>query len=224
MSTGFFGKVHTHGDFVQRDLPRDFVTPWDAWLQESLAVSRERLGEQWLARYLVAPIWRFALTGGICGPQAWLGLLMPSVDRVGRYFPLTLATALGGRSAMAAFFEADAWFRQAAELLVWALEDDFDLEAFHRRVQALAPPPTRHAAALEETATLRLWGCDDPGAYRALLPGLVERAYEGATAWGAQWADQPECHLLLCRGLPPARTFIHFLDTPGDQAPWTPLH
>jgi type VI secretion system protein ImpM len=44
--------------------------------------------------YLTFPVWRFLLPVGVLGSTAWTGVLMPSVDRVGRYFPLTLATPL----------------------------------------------------------------------------------------------------------------------------------
>jgi type VI secretion system protein ImpM len=49
------------------------------------------LGEDWLPTWNMAPIWRFALSPGCCGRDAVLGLWMPSVDRVGRQFPLTFA-------------------------------------------------------------------------------------------------------------------------------------
>ena len=60
-------------------------------MQRMLEASRFALGEEWLAAWLEGPIWRFALSPGICGPDAALGLWLPSVDRTGRYFPLTLA-------------------------------------------------------------------------------------------------------------------------------------
>ena len=91
---GFFGKLPGQGDFVTRRLPSEFLRVWDPWLQTSLTESREALGDGWLDAYLTSPIWQFVLTGGIAGQTPWAGLLMPSVDRVGRYFPLTVARAL----------------------------------------------------------------------------------------------------------------------------------
>ena len=91
---GFYGKLPARGDFVQRNLPRSFIDPWDNWLQEALAGSREQLGEQWLRSYLTSPVWRFALSGGLCGEQVVAGVLIPSVDRVGRYFPLAITALL----------------------------------------------------------------------------------------------------------------------------------
>lgn len=225
MSIGFFGKVHTHGDFVQRDLPRHFIEPWDAWLQESIAVSREQLGDDWLDRYLVSPVWRFALGPGICGEEAWLGLLMPSVDRVGRYFPLTLATSLGDRNALAAFLLAEEWYRQAANLLATALDDDFDLENFHVRIGQLPPPPTERLEPLQESFGLRMLGASSwQEMILPLLPGLIERAYRPASLWGTERMDTPERCLVVARGLPQAGDFSLLMDTQGSDARWTRLN
>jgi len=56
---GFFGKIPSLGDFVTRDLPREFLDAWDDWLQRSVAESKTALGDAWLNTYLNSPIWRF---------------------------------------------------------------------------------------------------------------------------------------------------------------------
>jgi len=88
--TGFFGKLPARGDFVRAGLPEDFVAPWDGWSRAILAASRAALGEAWEPAWMNAPIWRFLLPAGACGPRAVLGVWLPSVDRVGRHFPLAL--------------------------------------------------------------------------------------------------------------------------------------
>jgi type VI secretion system protein ImpM len=88
---GFYGKLPARGDFVRGALPRDFTDRWDGWLAPAIAGSRERMGEDWLPAFLEAPVWRFGLSAGLCGGRAALGLMLPSVDRAGRYFPLTFA-------------------------------------------------------------------------------------------------------------------------------------
>ncbi len=85
---GFYGKLPVVGDFVSRRLPNEFIKPWDGWLQSAIAASREELGDEWLNSYLTSPIWRFLLSPGVCGNKAVAGIMMPSVDRVGRYYPL----------------------------------------------------------------------------------------------------------------------------------------
>ena len=91
---GFYGKVASRGDFIERNLPKDFQRSWDAWLSAGLQTSRQQLGEHWLDAYLTSPLWRFALAPGVCGSEAMTGVLMPSIDRVGRYFPLTIACSI----------------------------------------------------------------------------------------------------------------------------------
>lgn len=95
---GAYGKTPSLGDFFRVNVPKGFVDPWDRWLQTVLAANRKALGAQWDDCYLMAPIWRFTLPAGLAGPAAVMGVLMPSVDRVGRQFPLTLVAALSDQT------------------------------------------------------------------------------------------------------------------------------
>lgn len=102
VAVGFHGKLPSRGDFVRAGLPAGFVAPWDAWLQGVLPGSRALLGERWHPAWMEAPVWRFLLHAGECGPDAALGLWMPSVDAVGRAFPLTIAAVFAnGPAALA---------------------------------------------------------------------------------------------------------------------------
>lgn len=125
---GFIGKIPSQGDFVSRRLPGDFIDAWDAWMQNSLCSARNALGETWLNYYLVAPVWRFLLTEGICGKSAWLGLCFPSVDRVGRHFPLTIAVPLPAQSANPALFiHLQNWLSSVEEAGLLALDPNVSL-------------------------------------------------------------------------------------------------
>ena len=95
MLTGFFGKLPGRGDFVRRALPREFIDVVDEWLAAALSASQSALGDQWLDAYLGSPIWRFHFHQDAVAPGSWTGLMMPSVDRVGRYYPLIIAASLG---------------------------------------------------------------------------------------------------------------------------------
>ena len=118
---GFFGKLPARGDFVRAGLPRDFTDRWDEWLRSVLAGSRALMGEAWLPAFLEAPVWRFALPAGICGARAVLGLMLPSVDRAGRYFPLTFAALHDGMAETAV---GDAWLDRCETIGRDALERD----------------------------------------------------------------------------------------------------
>ena len=103
---GFFGKLPARGDFVGRRLDQAFRTAFDEWLQKSIATSKRQLGTAWLPAYLNAPIWRFVLGPNLCGSMPTLGVMMPSVDRVGRYFPLVIAAQLPGCLSPGTMFQS----------------------------------------------------------------------------------------------------------------------
>lgn len=119
---GFTGKIPARGDFVRAGLPRDFTDPWDDWQSRVIAGSRALMGEAWLDAFLEAPVWRFILPPGLCGPRAAVGLMLPSVDKVGRYFPLTLVALPDAGTPHAA--EWSAWLDDAETTGRRALDED----------------------------------------------------------------------------------------------------
>lgn len=116
--TGFYGKLPARGDFVRAGLPRSFTDPWDDWLRVAIAGSRTKMGDDWLPAYLESPVWRFCLPPGLCGSLPAVGLMLPSVDKAGRYFPLTFA-ALCERGC-----GVDAWLDRCEDAGFAALEQD----------------------------------------------------------------------------------------------------
>jgi type VI secretion system protein ImpM len=146
---GFYGKLPTRGDFVRAGLPRSFVDPWDAWLQTGLAAARARLGAAWEPAWMEAPVWRFRLPAGACGPDAVAGVFMPSVDRAGRLFPLTFANMAPQR------LEPD-WLDRAAAAGIAALEHDLEPQALANRLELALPP---EAARLQPPADPRPGAC-----------------------------------------------------------------
>ncbi len=126
---GFFGKLPKHGDFVSRNLAERFIEPWDDWLQGVIAEAKNQLGVEWLETYLVCPIWRFVLGPGVIGDDAWLGALMPSVDRVGRYYPLTVTQPVrvgreGGVALVLSRNVEDCWFEPVEQAMLAVLGDN----------------------------------------------------------------------------------------------------
>lgn len=86
-----FGKLPSHGDFVARNLGAEARAAWDGWLSEGMAGARAALGEAFDAAYETAPPWRFVTGPGPFGETWRAGTLTPSVDAVGRRFPVVLA-------------------------------------------------------------------------------------------------------------------------------------
>ncbi|WP_432729304.1 type VI secretion system-associated protein TagF [Variovorax sp. W6] len=136
---GWFGKLPGMGDFAHRRLPEPFRAVWDQWLQRGM--SRLRDQPDWTERYLEAPIWCFALGRQVAGDQAWIGVLMPSVDGVGRYFPFAIAVELDADSPGTLRGEALAaalgWWAHATQAALEGLDGDLDAVRFDAVLQRL---------------------------------------------------------------------------------------
>lgn len=127
--TGLFGKLPAHGDFIYRDLPARFINVWDQWLQGYIGTSREKLGDQWLDVYMTSPIWRFALSEGAVDENAWAGIVLPSVDRVGRYFPFSIATRLAPQVNPTEFLSLRTnWYKAIEDAALRALDGSLHID------------------------------------------------------------------------------------------------
>jgi type VI secretion system protein ImpM len=200
--TGYFGKVSTLGDFVSRGLPDGLVAAWDAWLQECVHASQQQLGDRWLDHYLTSPVWRFAISPGILGPAGLGGVMMPSVDRVGRYFPLMIG-AVGAPPLLDWFHKHAGWYDAIEDLARASLDPGFRLAQFDEM-----PEPTLNNAAQAAPAG---------GAWRfALDEGVGERvaavALQGHSLWWTDGSPGVAPSMLMCAGVPGAQRFTAMLD------------
>jgi type VI secretion system protein ImpM len=215
MPAGLYGKVPAKGDFICRRLSRGFVDPWDAWLQRGIERSQAVLRQDWLAAYLQAPLWRFGLVPGICGEYGAAGVLMASVDRVGRYFPLTLAALLPSHARPARVFSTSAaWFEAAEALLLEALDQPFDFEALDQRVFKLGTPdiiddfPVDSAeigAAIR--VSLRL-GADFATLSPILVDSVLAALRPSYSLWWTVGSELVAPACVICQGLPSEDDFI----------------
>ena len=165
---GWFGKMPAMGDFAQRRLPPEFVQGWDPWLQRGLAESRSRLGADWQELYLTFPVWRFVLPPGWFGSSGWCGILMPSVDRVGRHFPLTICHSMNAQAFGASSLdELDVLLDGFTDAGLAAL-DGMGVESFELRLGVLRRPKLLDTDGLVTPDTFRagggtgLWPLDAP--------------------------------------------------------------
>lgn len=201
---GWFGKMPALGDFASRRLPPQWVAAWDDWLQHQLARSRAALGsEGWLSLYLVAPVRRFWLAPGLLTTSAWLGVLMPSVDSVGRHFPFTLAVALPpGRDDLVAALGHDDWLAAADALARQALDPAFDVPALE---QALAAMPPLNGAGQRAEAHASAW----------LAQEIADAAAGSRSAWWCEGAAQV-ADFVVAPALPVDAAFDALLYNPPD--------
>jgi type VI secretion system protein ImpM len=215
MGAGFgaFGKMPTVGDFFRLDPPGGFVPVWDRWVQEVLLAGQQTYGPYWDGHYMSAPIWRFTLAPGLAGPGKVLGVMMPSVDRVGRRFPLTLAAPLAtpGPAAQDHLSET-ALFEQLEEIALDALEDTMTRERLAQELSRLAVPGMRaHAPLRGGNDLLVLTGVENQAAVpRSLAADLLAQHPAGVSIWSTVVQDVPR--LLAARGLPAGPQAVALFD------------
>jgi type VI secretion system protein ImpM len=232
-SAGWYGKIPGTGDFIARRMPASFSEAWDRWLQGAIAGSRERLGARWRDSFLSMPIWRFVLSPGMLTANAWGGIMVPSVDAVGRYFPLAVASALPSASLdlVATLFAAESWFDEIETIALSAIAPAADSAAIDA---AIAQQPFR-------TEWLRLpEGRDDTVPIRGAKPQMLwvplgarsgpgpapevhalgARLAEPAAVWLAEESELFGRCLLLCEALPPAEQYCAMMDGRWVERGW----
>jgi len=143
MSAGLFGKLPAKRDFVATNARPRFLEVWEPWLQAGVATSKQMLGANWTDAYNHAPIWRYWLGQDFCG-EATIGAFMPSVDGVGRSFPLAIFAGEDEWSLPPPELESnDAWYEAAEAILLNALDTATTLEAIAEKVGSMAAPALR---------------------------------------------------------------------------------
>jgi type VI secretion system protein ImpM len=138
---GLFGKLPAKRDFVAINAPSNFLKVWESWLQACISASRQSLGQDWQPAFLKAPIWRFWLGEELCG-NAVIGAFMPSLDGVGRYFPLTTFVCADDRATIAPpeLDPQEAWFTAVESFLLSTLEEGCSYESSTAALRSLPGP------------------------------------------------------------------------------------
>ena len=181
------------GDFVTRGLDGAALERWDNWLQQVVSASRAGLGPDWQVAWLRMPAWHFALGCSVLDDRPWAGVLIPSVDKVGRSYPFSVLSPVrpGGASPAAWQAGAEALVvvaRGAADGAIEALEGALDAALLQQRLDRIGCPSGGAAAAervpaegdsvfwwhpddAEAPWTLRMTGLPGPEQARTLVLG-----------------------------------------------------
>ncbi len=229
---GFHGKMPSMGDFVSRRLPSSFVESWDDWMQSCMAFSKESIADRWAQTYMVGPVWRFFLQSGVIGSDAWCGLMFPSVDRVGRYFPFALVVPLeGDANASSLFLDQSSWFDDMEALALEVLKPSLQFEEWDKSLEAWPPPFRRVKAAADgDDITVPLKPPDLEPHQRVILPlgpdtaalidWLANNPGRPLAFWWKRYASGPSVSMQITDGLPDPSTFPAFLGEDWTRWGW----
>lgn len=230
---GLHGKLPAHGDFLTRRLTREFVQGWDDWLQRAIASSQEQLGGQWLDIYLTSPLWRFVLSPGVVDNQAWAGVLMPSVDSVGRYFPLTLARPMPELASPAEMLvRGGPWFAALEEIALSGLGEGVDVDSLdqalleHEAVPVSGVPAVGVALEFSRPVMVPL---DNTApnpliSFPFLLDSFLQQRLPSYSLWWSTGSERVIPNFSVSSHLPPPQCFAGMLDGQWQNWNWnTPL-
>ena len=135
-------------------------------------------------------MWRFVLPPGMCGPHTILGLWMPSVDRVGRYFPFMIATSYSFADPVMLASGSVQWLEAAEEVGRNAIADDVN----PGDIVARLPPP--------------------PEPTRAPTFGFVAEAEVGT--WWTEGSPRVPAQTVALDTMPDVNKFVTMLDAVGS--------
>jgi type VI secretion system protein ImpM len=162
MMSGFgaFGKIPSLGDFFTYNLDQVMVENWDNWIQKYMISLKSRLGIRWDKCFMTAPIWRFSLSAGVVSDSFTYGVMMPSIDRVGRQFPMTIAaTRSDVNSVLYEHNSSYLLFEKLEDLALLSLEETTSKDLFLQSLEAIDKEknrPTQKLVNFEKT----FFNCD----------------------------------------------------------------
>lgn len=226
-TVGLYGKLPAHGDFIYRNLPTSFIQAWDSWLQGCVACSQEQLGEDWLDIYLTSPIWRFAFSDGVIDERVWVGIVLPSVDRVGRYFPFSIATPVAPTANPLELIAQTQWFEAIEALALKALEGQLPIDELLQEINLHPCIPLDIYTSVPQSATksgavIKMDFAEQSprSTYSPLMNSLLKESLSSYSVWATQGSQYVEPCLFYTRGFPPMQGVAAMLDGQWQQWGW----
>jgi len=225
---GLFGKLPAHGDFVQRNLPAGFINVWDEWLQHFISGTKEQLGENWLDIYLTSPVWRFVFSAGVIDENNWTGIMIPSVDRVGRYYPFSIIKKLPESINPFEFMQfQSAWYKDIETLALDALDGEILIDdlmvGLERMVVKHQSDYSRSGFNMESDGfqfDMEFEEQSTSSVYSLLLDTVMTKTFQSYSVWQTSGSDYIKPCLFSTQGLPSVQKMPAMLSGDWNGCGW----
>jgi type VI secretion system protein ImpM len=215
---GAFGKIPSLGDFFSINLDHSTVEKLDQWMQTALLTVSEKLGLRWDECYMNAPIWRFALCAGTVSKNHALGVMMPSVDRVGRKFPLILLTVTDKPSNVVLDhqFNVDL-YEELEDIALMTLDDGSTRESLVERLNTINVEYSSNLTDLtDQDGIIQSCGKNISEINGLLLAKLICSSHKSPCMWS--FVEETKYKVVISDGLPIAEKMDIFYDV--DSSNW----
>lgn len=226
-SCGLFGKIPQQSDFVTHHLPESFIEHWHHWLQSCISISQEQLHDEWLEKYMVSPVWHFALMPNIAHEKSVVGIMIPSVDQVGRYFPSIVAHT-GDHDIWSAYLNGGTWYQAAEKIALMSLADDATYSQLIGELESLAPPEFEALPNYVTQASMNAFKSNQivqqdaeqsPEALAlSLIPKAIQHRYGKHSLWWTKGSERVDPCFAISTDLPDPGQYASMLD--GDWQQW----
>jgi len=234
-TTGYYGKLPQRGDFVSGRIPTTFKNTWDDWAQQLVITSNElKLASEEDNLWYKLPVYRFYLSSMVAGDNAWIGLMLPSCDSVGRLFPFCFARDIDEAFVASAAFEQHEDYFAALENLVENLfTEQLKFEALNDTLQQIdsqtsvvVPTDTQVISRqnTEQALSIRVtepYSPNDSNFWQTTASALLSVACGGHSVWTTSQLSNSSNETLICEAMPSASCCKSLFNCDFDQQHWT---
>ncbi|ACV27907.1 type VI secretion system-associated protein TagF [Kangiella koreensis] len=241
MRLGCFGKIRNCGDFISRHMPHEIESSFTEWLEEGLAETKERFQQQWLDYFLTSPIWNFVIEEPD-SEQVIVGTMMPSMDKVGRYYPLIVLQTINHDAGLNVSL-----LEEVETLMLSTLDKGVEQEQFVQALDLLhensGPEKDQgqryisfsqlrafftNCAQVAGDTVAKLWSEQNglmPTEKQSINLYRHESEVNGvpSSIWWTKGSAHMGATMLLCQGLPPIAGIHATLDGDWFGAGWQPI-
>ena len=211
---GVYGKLPCAGDFFYRHLSASTLEALDRFHAQSLYELQKTYANQWQERFLHSAAWCCYIPRHCWADSSFLGVIVPSCDRVGRAYPLTLLLPLTpALEPMIFALPFERWLKRSQSIIQAGLEQQFsDTDAFFQALSATTQilgdwfrlggsPPSYHRLTFQQP-----WTPSDAIAFA----WASEHCSHRSIWW--RYPDQGTGQLHYFDGLPLAQQYAELLD------------
>ncbi len=140
---GWYGKLPSAGDFLQRRFPDALIRQWTHWFQVGLLnwqkKEEQRAGA--MRQFSHAPVWNFVVPPMLGSQLVQMGCLLPARDSVGRQYPVcALCTFPPAEWQSQRLAMAGEWYQQLGRTLLHAVHNSYSSDQLDQALLGIPMP------------------------------------------------------------------------------------
>jgi len=214
-------------------MTRDFINLWSDWAQNIIGFLDLERNHGAISQYLGGPCYRFAISKGVCGESAFIGVMVPSVDLHGTPFPFAICARLPEQcNPLSESQRFEDWYMLAEKNLHAAKAADFDatkLTGWLQQLdgvceQLLAQPRENRFISPDggQLAIRRPFDSDAPivESYQDVLDTVLTETCFAYSIWWTTGNNSVSSSMLVSQGLPPCQHAIAMFDGEWNEHGW----